>query len=139
MSKILMGSTYFFQTYSDFKSKDIDEIELIETNQFTIRQLTGQGKCYFQLKKLNNTEEYINHALQSNLGMVVGKFLIPEFNALINFTIEDLPKLKPLIDILDNKHQYEAIIYNAYLENNCFKLTEEQRQRAYESYKNARI
>jgi hypothetical protein len=30
--------------------------------------------------------------------MVVGKFLVPEFNELIGFTVEMLPKLKSLID-----------------------------------------
>ena len=48
MAKILMGSQYFFSCYSDFKSKDIDEIEIIETNEFKwSRQITGQGRCSF--------------------------------------------------------------------------------------------
>jgi hypothetical protein len=70
--------------------------------------------------------------------MVVGKFLVPEFCAAIGFTIEDLPQLKPLIDILDNKHKYEEIIFNSYLKNGSFTLTDEQRERAYKSYKNSR-
>ena len=65
-------------------------------------------------------------------------FLIPEFNKQISFTIEDLPKIKPLIDNLDEKHKYEEIIYNAYIENKSFTLTEEQRDAAYRRYKEAR-
>ena len=139
MAKYLMGSTYFFACYEDFVSKDIDEIEIIETSEFNhIRQLTGQGRCLFQLKKQADKENYINYALQSSLGMVVGKFLIPEFCRAINFTIDDLPKLKSLIEKLDDKHKYEEIIFNSYLENGFFTLTSEQRQRAYESYKETR-
>lgn len=139
MSKILMGSQYFFSCYDDFNSKDIDEIEIVETNEFNyMRQFTGRGKCLFQLKKCPSKEGYIDWALQSQLGMVVGKFLIPEFCEAIGFTIEDLPRLRVLIDKLDDKHKYEEIIYNSYIENNSFTLTDEQRQRAYKSYKESR-
>lgn len=139
MSRILMGSQYFFSCYDDFCSKDTDEIEIVETNEFKyVRQLTGQGKCLFQLKKQETVDDYIDYALQTNLGMVVGKFLIPEFCEAIGLTINDLPKLKPLIDELDSKHKYEEIIFNSYIKNNSFTLTEEQRKEAYKSYKESR-
>lgn len=139
MNKFLMGSQYFFSCYEDFNSKDIDEIEIIETNDFKyIRQLTGKGKCLFQLKKLNNVNDYIEYALRSNVGMVIGKFLIPEFCEAIGFTIDDLPKVKILVDKLDDKHKYEEIIYNSYIENNSFTLTDKQRENAYKSYKESR-
>lgn len=139
MNKYLMGSQYFFSCYDDFKSKDIDEIQVIETNEFSqVRQITGQGKCLFQLKKHSSKEEYIDWALKSNVGMVVGKFLIPEFCEAIGFTIEDLPRVSELIDKLDDKHKYEKIIYNSYIKNGSFTLTDEQRERAYKSYKESR-
>ncbi len=139
MSKFLMGSQYFFSCYNDFNSKDIDEIEIIETNEFKhMRQLTGRGKCLFQLKKQHSKDTYINYALQSNLGMVIGKFLIPEFCKEIGFTIEDLVKLSPLIEKLDAEHIYEKIIFDSYIENGSFTLTEEQREKAYKSYKESR-
>lgn len=139
MSRILMGSRYFFSGYKDFESKDIDEIEIIETDKFNyMRQLTGQGRCLFQLKQQQSKDKYIDDALQSNLGMTIGKFLIPEFCQLINFTIEDLPRLEPLIYRMDEKHQYEKIIFNSYLTNGSFTLTDEQRKRAYKSYKESR-
>ena len=139
MNKILIGSQYFFSCYEDFLSKDIDELEIIETADFKqIRQITGQGKCLFQLQKHDSKEDYIIWALQSKLGMVIGKFLIPEFNEKIGFTIEDLPNLAPLIEKLDAKHKYEEIIFNSYIENNAFTLTLEQREQAYKSYKESR-
>ena len=139
MAKILMGSTYFFSCYEGFEGKDIDEIQIIETNEFSqMRQITGRGKCLFQMKKHNRKEEYIAWALRSRIGMVIGKFLVPEFCAEIGFTVEDLPILAPLIDRLDDKHKYEEIIYQSSLENGSFTLTNEQRDRAYKSYKESR-
>jgi hypothetical protein len=139
MSKILIGSKYFFSCYEDFKSKDIDELQIIETDEFAQkRQITGQGRCLFQMKKHDNKEDYINWAVKSNIGMVIGKFLVPEFCAEIGFTVEDLPKIKVLLGRLDDKHKYEEIIYNSYLENGSFTLTSEQRDRAYRSYKKYR-
>jgi hypothetical protein len=134
-----MGSQYFFSRYPDFTSKDIDEIELIETDKIKyFRHLHGQGRCLFQFRKLSCVDDYIDYALSSNLGMVIGKFLIPEFCEAIGMTIEDLRKLKPLIDILDDLHKYEEIIFNSYLENNSFTLTDEQLDLAYKSYKESR-
>lgn len=139
MSKFLMGSQYFFSCYEDFHSKDIDEIEIIDTNKFEqMRQLTGRGKCLFQLKRKNNVDDYISYALQSDLGMVVGKFLIPEFCEEIGLTISNLLQLQPLIDKLDDKHKYEEIIFNAYINNGSFTLTQSQRDEAYKSYKESR-
>ena len=139
MNKILMGSQYFFSCYDDFESKDIDEVQIIETDEFSqVRQITGRGKCLFQMKKHNTKEDYIEWALKSNIGMVIGKFLIPEFCAEIDFTIDDLPRLEPLLSRLDDKHKYEEIIYNSYLQNNSFTLTSVQRERAYKSYKESR-
>ena len=139
MSKFLMGSSYFFSCYDDFTSKDIDELELVESSDFKyIRQLTGKRKCLFQLKICPSKEGYIDYALQSNLGMVIGKFLIPEFCDTIGFTIDDLPRLRSLVDKLDEQHKYEEIIFDSYIENGSFTLTDEQRAKAYKSYKESR-
>lgn len=139
MNKFLIGSQYFFSCYNDFESKDIDELQIIETNEFSqVRQITGRGKCLFQMKKHATKEDYIDWALKSQIGMVVGKFLVPEFCAAIGFTIEDLPRLRALIDKLDDKHKYEKIIYNSYIKNGSFTLTPDQRDRAYKSYKESR-
>lgn len=135
---ITMGSNYFFSSYDDFNSTDIDKIDIIETNEFKEKRvIRGQGKDYFYLKK-KPKDELIKDALNSDLAMVVGKFLIPEFNKKIGFTLEDLPKIQPLIDRLDEKHMYEKIIYEAYLENKEFILTQKQRDAAYASYKESR-
>ena len=70
--------------------------------------------------------------------MVIGKFLVPEFCETIGFTVADLHKLEVLITKLDDKHKYEEIIFNSYIENGDFTLTKEQRDLAYQSYKETR-
>ncbi len=135
---ILIGSRYFFSEYPDYHSHDIDKIELQDTNDYKyVRIIRGQGKDYFFFKR-KPKEEMIQDALKQELAMVVGKFLVPEFCQEIGFTIEDLPRLQPLIDRLDEKHLYEKIIYEAYLSNGSFTLTQEQRDQAYEEYKRLR-
>lgn len=139
MSRILVGSRYFFAGYPGFVGKDTDEVEIIDTNEFNnMRQITGQGKCLFQLKRKDSVDDYIRYALGSPLGMVLGKFLVPEFCEKIGFTVNDLPKLKPLIKRLDDKHKYEKIIYESYIKNGAFTLTDSQRDEAYLSYKESR-
>ena len=135
---ILMGSRYFFQDYEGYTSHDIDKIEIVDNNEFkNVRIIRGQGKDYFYFQK-RSKEQWILDTLAAELPMAVGKFLIPEFNAQIGFTIEDLPRLKPQFDRLDEKHTYEQIIYDAYIANGDFVLTQEQRDAAYEEYKRTR-
>jgi hypothetical protein len=70
--------------------------------------------------------------------MAVCKFLVPEFCEEIEFKLSDLLKLQPLIDTLDPKHMYLKDIFESYLENGAFVLTDDQRLKAYSSYKEAR-
>lgn len=134
----LMGSAYFFKNFPGYTSHDVDWIELTDDPTITrVRSIRGQGLDVLFLRR-KSKETLIAEALTSQLPMVVGKFLIPEFCKEIGFTFEDLPKVRPLIDRLDPKHQYEEIIYNSYIENGSFTLTEEQRMRAYKAYLAAR-
>lgn len=135
----LMGSAYFFSQYPEFTPHDIDKIEIIETDDFQHkRQLTGRGKCFFQLKKKDHFQEYLDWDIHCGLGMSVGKWLVPEFCEEVGFRVADLPKLLPLIEVLDDRHQYEKVIYDAYVENQSFTLSDEQRLAAYNSYRTSR-
>ena len=50
--------------------------------------------------------------------MMIGKFLVPEFCNEIGMTLEDLFKLKPLCEKLDDKHKYEEDDKNS-VKNAC--------------------
>ena len=137
---MIIGSTYFFKDIEGFSSKDIDTLELVD-NPLTFNisyQLSGKGKCVFKWKRMGS-KEFINITLKRHCPMELGKFLIKEFCEEIGFTIEDLKSLRSLRDSLDDRHKYEAIIYDSYIENNDFTLTNEQLQKAYNEYKKYRL
>lgn len=132
MLSIQLGSNVFFNKYPDFTPHDLDYIEFKKDIKVGYR-IKIKDYDYFLYPKHWTKEDYINDC--KTFPMKVGKFLVPEFNKKINFTIDDLSRLKWLIDKIDDKHSYEKIIYDAYIENQSFTLTEEQRLNAYNEYK----
>lgn len=134
-----MGSSYFFGDFPDYKVKDFDEISIMDTfvdktNSLVLRKGTMDVFFYRNMDK----EGFIKDALESNIPMRAGKFLIKEFSEYIGFTIEDLKRLKGLFYDMDDKHTYEKIIYDSYVENNGFYLTESQLKDAYDEYRRKR-
>ena len=79
-------------------------------------------------------DEYVDYILSHDNAMQIGKFLNREVSEYLGFTIEDLKKLQPILSKLKDKHKYEAIILNAYIENNDFYMTDMQLNEAYKEY-----
>ena len=139
MNRFTVGSRAFFSNYEDFTPHDTD-ILLLEDNPTDYKycsQLRIKGNCYFRWKRMSK-EEFIALHDEKASGLLLGKFLVPEFAKEIELTIEDLKRLSNLLEKLDDKHTYEKIIYNSYLENGDFYLTDEQRKKAYDEYKEKR-
>jgi hypothetical protein len=136
---ILVGSTYFFQHIDGFLSKDNDFVEFVENPKTfdNIRHLRSKNECIFQWRKCSANEMIEIHKNRT-CGMEIGKFLVPQVCKEIGFTIENLKQLKHLVDNLDEKHYYEKIIYEAYIQNNDFVLSEDQLLLAYNEYKKYR-
>ena len=138
----LMGSAYFFSNYPDFKGKDTDWWEISSEGSWqyvnVINSLSLPRHEYFSFKRHKTVDKYIEEVLKTKLPMAVGAYLIPEFCQEIGFTIEHLPRLQILVDRLDPLHKYEKVIYDAYLKNGDFYLTQRQRDAAYREYKKAR-
>ena len=136
-----MGSSYFFDIYDDYKLKDNDELHIVDEfifpNKVCMNMKLFDGNDIFIFKNTDK-QEYINDVYESGVNMKVGKFLIPEFNKYINFTIDDLKSLQPIFDNMDKKHTYERVIFESYLKNGDFFLTDEQRMEAYKEYKRSR-
>lgn len=131
----LIGSTRFFQGFEGFTPHDMDYLEIIETDEFKhVRRIRFNGNCYFQLRKKSSPEEYIEWDLQHSLGMALGKYLVPEVAQEMNLTVDKLELLRPFLDKLDVKHAYEKIIFDSYVINQSFTLTDEQLNAAYNSY-----
>lgn len=136
---IIVGSNAFFSSYSDFVPHDNDTLVLvdsIEKNAINV-QLRLNGNCKFIWKRMK-PDDYIKYHKKHPVGIFLGKFLVPEFNKEIGFTIEHLKQLEFLINKLDDKHKYEKIIYEAYIKNNEFILSDDQLKNAYNEYKKYR-
>lgn len=128
-----VGSSYFFGE----QGTDIDEVEFEDSprlyrNVMQFRKKDGK-RCLFKWRKMT-PDEFVEYTLNSKLPMEIGKFLVPEVAEFLGFTIEHLKQLAPVVDRLDDKHKYEKVIYDAYLENGEFYLTDEQRNEAYTEY-----
>ena len=135
--KFEMGSSVFFGGMDGYKQKDrdilvlMDEWQLKSTNILNLKDKNGDDVFFHKIMPKN---KFIESTLSGGVPMRVGKFLIPDFAKYIGLTIDDLKRLKPLIDAIDERHSYERIIYESYIENNDFNLTDEQRKKAYKEY-----
>lgn len=137
--RFLIGSRAFFSGLDGFKPKDYDYLSFVEKgNGFTNYCQHTDGKCCRFIWVAKSKDEMLSAALQRGPAMQVGKFLVPDVAAALDLTIQDLELLRPLIDKLEPLHEYEKVIYEAYISNGSFTLTDEQRAAAFEVYKAAR-
>ena len=134
-----IGSSIFFDSYFDYTQKDIDILAITDLPLF------GKPMMNMKLKDkdiffmcIEDNSVMLDKTLESGVNMRAGKFLSPEFAEYIGLTIEELKRLKPMFDDIDEKHMYEKVIFDSYIKNNGFFLTNEQRLKAYEEYKRKR-
>ena len=136
--RIEIGSQVFFKGYSDYSSHDKDYVEFQDEPKLykTFMNARGKGTDIFFYKTMSK-REFINYELEhcKKTPMAAGKFLIPELCKYMNITINDLKLFEEPFNNIDDRHSYEKIIYEAYLKNKGFFLTKEQRDIAYEKYK----
>ena len=139
--KILIGSSVFFNEYNDFIPHDIDYVLFEEHPQLykTFAYIKTKTEDIFAYKQMSK-DEFLQYELKhcKKAKMAVGKLLVPELVKYMNITIDDLKKFKFAIDEIQEKHSYEKIIYDAFIKNNDFILTQEQRDKAYQEYKKYR-
>lgn len=136
-----IGSSVFFNSFDDFCSSDNDELHIMDsfiTDKTNVLNLKSEDKDIFFYRNMSK-DEFIRDAIESNVPMRVGKFLVPEFCEYIGFTIQDYEQLEDMFNNLDTKHRYEKSIRDAYIQNNAFILTDEQRLSIYEEYKLGKI
>lgn len=131
-----MGSSYFFDNMEGYVIKDRDELHIMDefifpdTNVVKFKNGVNDIFMYRNMSK----DEFIKDTLESGVNMRIGKFLIPEFCEYIGFEIKDYEKLKDMFENIESRHHYEILIRDAYIQNNSFTLTDEQRQYIYEDY-----
>lgn len=135
----IVGSSAFFTGMPGFESKDVDKVCLIDMPVFgnRIMNMRKDGDDVFLLHD-SGKDGLITQCLKEDNPMGAGKFLVPEFAGHIGMTVDDLKTLKPMFDRMDDRHVYEVKIYESYIKNGNFSLTEEQRADAYSLYLKAK-
>ena len=140
IKKMKIGSSSFFEKFDDYKSKDIDWICIVDSlpnNEKVLNAKIKTDDIFFYPVNMSK-DDFIKQVFDDKVPMKVGKFIVPEFIEYIGFTISELKQFNKFFNELDDKHKYEKIIYNAYLENNKFELSEDQLNKAYLEYKKYR-
>lgn len=134
-AKFLVGSRVFFAGMDGYKSKDKDYLVLVEnpTNFEWRRERSVRGVCCFEIRK-ESISKMVKRTLASGSAIMLGKFLVPEVAKALKAKVKDILPLEPLLEKLDDKHKYQAVIFRAYQENGDFTLTDEQRAEAYAVY-----
>ena len=138
MKQFLIGSKAFFSGFSDFVPMDTDYLVIYDEPDFEVTKSYMDGNIHYVCWENYSKEKFIQMHHNIYNGKYIQKFLVPEFVEYLGFTIEDLKSLEFLLDRLDEQHNYCRTIYDAYIKNNSFTLTQEQLARAYEVYKEDR-
>ena len=138
---IIIGSRAFFEGMSEFTSKDTNTLVWSsDPKGFTnYKQTSISGQCIVEYRAMTK-DEIIKFALRDKAnGLEFGKFIVTEFAELIGLTIDDLKRLRDYyVKKIDDKQRYQLAICDAYIANNAFTLTDEQREEAYAIYSQAR-
>ena len=140
--RYLTGSRAFFNSYEDFNSKDIDYVEIIDSEEFPRKRIIRDenGNSVHQWRRKDKEVMIQEIEAMPTSGAVVA-FLIPEFANEIGLTINELKTLQEhiyRICELYPKYSYYKVIYDSYIINNSFMLTDEQRLNAYTKYRKYR-
>jgi hypothetical protein len=138
-TKIEVGSRAFFGGFADFASKDHDYVVLVDKPQgFNYRrECSLRGVDTFEYKRMS-AADFVAKTLEYADALAVGKFLVKGFADAIGLTTDQLQQLQPLVEKLDEKHQYERIIFDAIISAGSWDLSDETLQAAYALYTESR-
>lgn len=136
MKRIITGSRAFFSGMEGFKPKDCDVIVIVNNKEVPfkwMRQTSNGSVDVFEIVR-HPKAKLISHAVDKAQPMAIARFLTPAFAKEIGLHPSDLPALRPMRENLDTKHEYLGVIYDAYVSNSSFELTDDQRQAAFDVY-----
>lgn len=148
----IVGSRYFFNDVDT--DRDIDIIVILSKDTSSSSMLDVKNEVYTKFqsyKKIDilyvsekiSLDDLLKIAESRNICILrICTCLVPEIAEYLNLKISDLPKIKNYVYKLkeiNKKWKYYELIYESYIENNSFTLTEEQRQKAKEIYLEGKI
>lgn len=135
--KILVGSKYFFDTFEDYKSVDIDYV-IFDKNPKYYEVYMQKSSNFNEDLFFWDIDEIMNYDY-SKTPMALGKFLIPEILQQLELKFSDVVDLIDSgIDKFKVKHNYQKTIFEFYKLNGEPTLTREELELAYQVYKNSK-
>lgn len=134
----LTGSTYFFGSLPFFKGRDVDYVEVVDDQSIDIVKLREPGTDVFRVRRMP-IEDRLARDSEVQATSRICNYLVPEIAAELGFTPDMLDRIKPIVDRLRPRYSYLGVIYEGYVENGSFTLTEEQRMAAFEEYRRSRV
>lgn len=137
--KFTVGSRAFFDGIDGFNPSDTDILYVMtDVNVKNFKCISFKEGEFDRILIIDmSKDELIEHIKESDT-ICASKILVPSVAEYFGVTINDLPQLTNIFNALDEKHQYQKIIFNAYIENGKFEMTDEQRNLAFEEYKKYR-
>ena len=143
--QFIAGSRYFFENYyNDYIIHDTDYVVIDDELDVNYRhEYDKETKTDYFIWKKHPPEWFVDNLIgKDGFALDVAKNLVPEVNEYLNFTMEHLKQVRPIVDKLEHhagsKYIYYKTIYDAYIENGSFALTDEQRLKAYDEYRKHR-
>lgn len=155
LSEFRVGSYPFFKDYPDYICHDIDKLRFVDKIDIKYDDLCANRKYLvireneediFIYEKMTK-EQYLNYIFcdmrmnnDNDLQYIYEDFslLCPDFIQYFNITIDDIRPLENNFKHKNDKHKYQKVIFDSYIENNGMYLTQEQLNKAYEEYKKYR-
>ncbi len=146
VKRFLIGSKAIFSGYKNFDDITTDTDILIIDDKPTDYDIETQYHDpdddtihYIRWKNMSKDELLFHHVHNVYMGTFIQKFLVPEYAEYLNLTIDELKSMERLLEFMDSKHEYEKVVFHAYVENNGFFLTPEQKEEAFQVYKKCRV
>lgn len=142
--KFLAGLQCFFSKFEDYVMHDTDYVIIVDDAEKDYKHTYDKANKidYFYWKR-NTPEWHVEFMLRErSFALDCARLLVPDVAKELNVTITQLKRLEPVIRRIVKEvgqaYEYYEIIYDAYVANDAFMLTDDQLKAAYESYKSSR-
>lgn len=137
-----IGSRAFFGNMPDYKEGDCDVLLVLDKWPEEFKKTIfscGVTKCDTFFMKQMTKEEYIAETIETEDIKRVFYYMVPEFVQFIGLTIDDIKRVEPVVRKLENtRHKWYINVYESYIANGGFYLSDEQREAAYDVFKRTR-
>lgn len=138
MKQIEIGSGVFFSKFPDYTPGVSNMLYIDDDPDYEYETNYMENGVHVLRWRNLPKDQLIAYHKDCYKGRYIGKFLVPEYIEYVGITLDDLKELHHLVNFLDERHIYEKLIYDFYIENNGFFLTDKQLEEVYEEYKNER-